>query len=153
MWLDINFVIIQTKLKGIADKITYKSKRNYFYKHDRGRVILIHRAVTKLNRVKSYELSAGTVGWDSRKSKTQMCYRSAVLKNFLFHWRRTLSIKLLVSYLKLNGDRTLSRMCPSKVSENLWNRFSSRFSQVMMITTRSTCYHECFQKQLSKGFL
>ena len=53
MWLDINFAIIQTKLKGIADKITYKSKRNYFYKHDRGRVILIHKAVTKLNRVKS----------------------------------------------------------------------------------------------------
>ena len=62
MWLDINFVIIQTKLKGIADKITYKSKINYFYKHDRGRVILIHRVVTKLNRVKSYELSAGTMG-------------------------------------------------------------------------------------------
>ena len=26
MWLDINFVIIQTKLNGITDKITYKSK-------------------------------------------------------------------------------------------------------------------------------
>ena len=46
MWLDINFVIIQTKLNGITDKITYKSKGNYF---DRGKVILIHRAVTKLN--------------------------------------------------------------------------------------------------------
>ena len=50
MWLDINFFIIQTKLKGIiTDKIAYKSKINYFYQHDRGKVILIQRAVIKLN--------------------------------------------------------------------------------------------------------
>ena len=30
IWLDINFDIIPTKLKGITEKITYKSKRNHF---------------------------------------------------------------------------------------------------------------------------
>ena len=57
MGLDVNFVIIQTKLNGITGKITYKSKINYF---DRGKVILIHRTVTKLNGTKVRELSAGT---------------------------------------------------------------------------------------------
>ena len=57
MWLDVNFVISQTKLNVITDKITYKSKINYF---DRGKVILIHRTVTKLNGTKVQELSAGT---------------------------------------------------------------------------------------------
>ena len=77
MWLDVNFVISQTKLNVITDKITYKSKINYF---DRGKVILIHRTVTKLNGTKVRELSAGTEDWDSKKSKTQMCYKLAVRK-------------------------------------------------------------------------
>ena len=77
MCLDINFVIIQTKLNGITDKITYKSKGNYF---DRGKVILIHRAVTKLNGAKVRELSVGTEDWDFKKCKTQICYKLAVRK-------------------------------------------------------------------------